>query len=59
MDFNSEAEDDVIREAVWHKLDRPLLNPPNKVWRGFKKIKASVSTFQIGDSLRYINKGHN
>ena len=27
MDFTPEAEDEVIREAVSQKLDRPLVNP--------------------------------
>ena len=27
MDFSPEAEDEVIREAASHKLDRPLVNP--------------------------------
>ena len=33
MDFTPEAEDEVIREAVSHKLYRPLVNPSKKVWR--------------------------
>ena len=55
MDFNPEAEDEVIREAVSHKLDRFLVNPSNKVWRDSTQNKAPTSTFQIGDSLIYKN----
>ena len=33
IDFTPEAYDEVIREAVSHKLYRPLVNTSNKVWR--------------------------
>ena len=33
MDFTLEVEDEVIRDAVSHRLDRPLVKPPNKGWR--------------------------
>ena len=33
MYFTPEVEDEVIRDAFSHKLDRPLVNPPNKVRR--------------------------
>ena len=32
MDFIPEAYE-VIRDTVSYKLDRPLVNPSNKVWR--------------------------
>ena len=59
MDFTPEAEDEVIREAVSHKLDRTIFNPPNKVRRDSTKTKNTTSPFQIGDSLRYTNEVHN
>ena len=59
MDFTPEAEDEVIREAVSHKLDRPIVYPSNKVWRDSSKTKATTSPFQIVDSLIYTNQGHN
>ena len=55
MDFTPEAEDEVIREAVSHKLDRPIVYPSNKVWRDSSKTKATTSPFQIVDSLIYTN----
>ena len=33
MDFTPEYEDEVIMEAVLHKLDRPIVNTSKKVWR--------------------------
>ena len=42
-----------------HKLDRPLVNPLNKVWKDSTQTKNPNSHFQIGDSLRYTNEGHN
>ena len=53
--FTPEAYDEVLREKLSHKLDRPLVNPSNKVWRDSTKIKTPTSPFHIGDSLRYIN----
>ena len=46
-------------EVVSHKLDRPLVNPLNKVRRDSTQTKTSTSPFYIGDSLRYTNEGHN
>ena len=59
MDFNLEAENEVIREAVSHKLDRFQVKPSNKVWRDSTQNKAPTSPFQIGDSLIYKNEVHN
>ena len=59
MEFTPEVEYEVIRDAVLHKLDRPLINPPKEVWRDSTKNKTTTSPFQIGDSLRYKNDGHN
>ena len=59
IDFTPEVEDEFISEAVSQKLDRPLVNPPNKVWRDSTQTKNPTSPFQIGESLRYINYGHN
>ena len=33
MDFTPEVEDEVIRDALLHKLDKPLVNPSKKFWR--------------------------
>ena len=59
--FTPEAEDEVLRDAVSHKLYLPLVNPSNKVWRNSTQTKTltPTQTFQIGDSLRYKNEGHN
>ena len=59
MDFNAILEDEVIRDAVSHKLDRPLVNSSNKVWRDSTKTKTPTLPFQIGYYLRYTNEGHN
>ena len=59
MDFNLEAEDEVIREAVSHKLDRFQVKPSKKVWNDSTQNKAPTSPFQIGDSLIYKNEVHN
>ena len=58
-DFIPEVEDKVIMEAVSHKLDRPLANPPNKVWRDSTQTKNPTSPLQICDSIRYTNEEHN
>ena len=42
MDFTPEDEDKVIREAVSQKLDIPLVNPSEKLWRDPTKTKAST-----------------
>ena len=55
MDFNPEAEDEVIREAVSQKLDISLVKPREKVWRDSTQTKAPTSPFHIGDSLIYKN----
>ena len=55
MNFTPEVEDEVIREVVSHKLDRPIVNPSNKVWRYSTQNKTPTSPFQIGDYLRYTN----
>ena len=59
MDFTPETEDEVIREAVSHKLYRPLVNTSKKIWRKTTKTKTLTSPYQIGDSLRYTNEWHN
>ena len=59
MDFTKEVQDEVIRDALAHKLDRPLLNSSNKVWRYSAQNKTPTSPFKISDYLRYINEGHN
>ena len=55
MGFTPESEDEFIRETVPHKLDTPLLNPKNKVWRESTQTKTPTSPFQIGKSIRYTN----
>ena len=52
MDFTPGVEDEVIREAVSHKLYRNLINPSNKVWRDSTQTKTPNSPLQVGDSLR-------
>ena len=52
IDFTPEAEDKFISEAVSQKLDRPLVNPSNKVWRYSTQNKAPTVPIHIGDSLR-------
>ena len=55
MDFNPETEGEVIRDAVSHKLNRHLVNPPNKFCRDSTQTKAPTSSFQIGDSIIYTS----
>ena len=55
MVFTPENEYKVIREEVSHKLDRPLVNLSNKVWRDSTQTKTTTSPFKIGGSIRYIN----
>ena len=50
--FIPEVEDEVIRDEVSHKLDRPIVNKSNKVWKDSTQPKTSTSPFKIGDSLR-------
>ena len=59
--FNPQTEDEIIREAVSHKLYIPKGNTSNKVRRESTQTKTPDpnSPFQIGDSLRYTNEGHN
>ena len=52
MKFTLMVEDEVIRGAVSKKLDRPLVNTSNKVWRYSTQTKNMPSLFQIGDYLR-------
>ena len=59
MDSTTQVEDEVIRDAVSHKLDRPLVNPYNNLWRESTKNITPSSPFRIGDSLRYTNEVHN
>ena len=59
MDFTQEVEDEVISEAVSHKLDRNLINPSNEVWRDSTQTKTPNSPLQVGDSLSYPNEVHN
>ena len=59
MYLTPEVEYEVIRDAVSHKLDRPLFIPSNKVWRDSTQTKTTISTFQIGNYIKYTNEGHN
>ena len=52
MDFTTYAEYDVIMDVVSQKLDRPLANQSNKVWRDSTQYKTPTSPFQIGYYLR-------
>ena len=55
MDFTPEVEDKVIRDEFSKKLDRPIVNTSNKVWRYSKQTKTPTPPYQIGDSERYTN----
>ena len=46
-------------DSVSQKIDIPIVNPSNKVWRDSTQTKTTTSHLQIGDSLRYTNKGNN
>ena len=59
MNFNPEAEDEIITKAVSQKLYRPLVSLSNKVWIESTQTKFSTSPFQIGDSIIYSNEEHN
>ena len=52
INFIPEAEDEVIREAISHKLDRPLVNPLNRFLMDSTQTKTPNSTFHISDFLR-------
>ena len=41
------------------KIDIPIVNPSNKVWRDSTQTKTPTSPLHIGDSVRYTNEGHN
>ena len=47
MGFISEVEDEVIREAVSHKLNRHLVNPSNKAWRNSTQNKFQLHPFML------------
>ena len=49
MDFKPEVEDEVIMEAVSHKLDITIVNEKNKFRRDSTQTKTPTSPFQIGD----------
>ena len=57
--FTPEVEDEVIRDAVLHKLDIPLVDSSNKVCIDSTQTKSPPSPFHIGLSLKYTNGGHN
>ena len=57
--FTTEDEDEVIMEELSQKLDRHLVNLPNKVWRESTQTKYPTSPFHIVDSIRYTNVLHN
>ena len=59
MFFIQYVEDEFIRETVSKKLDKPLFNPSDKVWRYSTKTNTTTSPFHICDSLRYTNYGEN
>ena len=47
MDFTPEVEDEVIKEAVSHKIDRTLFNSPNKVWRDSTQYKPQLQPSKL------------
>ena len=49
----------LLRSQSQKKLDIPLFNTSNKVWRAANKIKIPTSPFHIRDSLRYTKERHN
>ena len=51
IDFTPEVKDEVIRDAVSHKLDRPLVNQSDKLCRNSTQTKTPTSPFKIGDSI--------
>ena len=53
MYFTPEVKDEVIRESVSHKLNRPIVNPSKIVWTDSTQTKTPNSTFKIGESIRY------
>ena len=59
MDFTTEVEDEVIRDAVSHKLDILIVNPSNKFWIYSTQTKTTTSPYQIVNSIRYTNEVHN
>ena len=59
MNFTPETEHEVIRGAVAHKLDIPLVKALKKGQRYSTQTKSPTSTLQIGYFLRYTNQGHN
>ena len=59
MDFTTEAQYEVIREAVSQKLDRPIFNTSHKFWRDSTQTKYQNSLFHIDDYLRYTNQVNN
>ena len=59
LGFTPEVEDEVIRDAVLHRLDIPLVNPSNKVWRDSRQTQTLSPNLQIGDSVIYTKMVHN
>ena len=58
MVFNPESDDEVIRDAVSHKLYIFLVKPRKNVLRESNQAKAPTSPFHTGDSLIYKKEGH-
>ena len=47
MDFTPEAEDEVFREAVSKKLDRPLVNPKIKIGETQLKLGLQLNPYRL------------
>ena len=54
-----DVSDEVNRDAISHKIYRPLVCPSCKVHKYLTQTKNPTSPFQIGDSLIYTYEGHN
>ena len=57
--FTAWVEDEVIRYVLPHKLDRPIVNPSNKIWEYSTQNETPTSPFHIGGYLKYTNEIHN
>ena len=47
VDFILESEDEVVREAVSHKLDRPLVNPSKIIGDNQLKLNLQLQPYRL------------
>ena len=57
MYFTPEVDEEVIREAVLQKKDKPLVNLSNKFCRDSTQSKTPISFLQIGEYRRQTRLG--